>query len=105
VDVLKIDQSFIRQISTAGEDTAIVSAVIGMARSLNLKVIAEGVETFDELLFLRTRQCDEGQGFYFSRPVPADDFTALIEGGIPQCFAPSRALATVADKDYAHASP
>ena len=70
VDALKIDQSFVRQISTAGDDTTIVTAVIGMARSLKLRVVAEGVETLEELAFLRAHQCDEAQGYYFSRPVP-----------------------------------
>ena len=71
VDAVKIDQSFVRQISTAGDDTTIVKAVIGMARGLKLRVIAEGVETLEELAFLRAYRCDEAQGYYFSRPVPA----------------------------------
>jgi diguanylate cyclase (GGDEF)-like protein/PAS domain S-box-containing protein len=82
LDVLKIDQSFIRQISTPGEDTAIVTAVIGMARSLGLRVVAEGVETLAELEFLRDRQCDEVQGYYFSRPLPPHDFALLLREGI-----------------------
>jgi EAL domain-containing protein (putative c-di-GMP-specific phosphodiesterase class I) len=83
LDALKIDQSFVRQISTAGEDTAIVTAVIGMARSLKLRVIAEGVETIDELEFLRSHQCNEVQGYYFSRPIPAEEYVRLLRGGIP----------------------
>jgi diguanylate cyclase (GGDEF)-like protein/PAS domain S-box-containing protein len=83
LDALKIDQSFIRQIST-GEDTAIVTAVIAMARSLKLRVIAEGVETLDELTFLKAHQCDEAQGYYFSRPVPADRFAKLLRTGISE---------------------
>src|SRR5208282_5684140 len=62
LDALKIDQSFVRQISTAGDDTAIVTAVIGMAQSLQLRVIAEGVETLEEFEFLRVRQCEAAQG-------------------------------------------
>jgi diguanylate cyclase (GGDEF)-like protein/PAS domain S-box-containing protein len=84
VDILKIDQSFVRQISTAGEDTAIVTAVIGMARSLKLRVVAEGVETLEELEFLRACQCDEAQGFYFSRPVPPARFAELLRTGVPK---------------------
>ena len=84
LDALKIDQSFVRQISTAGEDTAIVSAVIGMARSLKLRVIAEGVETIEELEFLRARHCHEAQGYYFSRPVPPEQFAKLLKTGIPE---------------------
>jgi diguanylate cyclase (GGDEF)-like protein len=82
VDAVKIDQSFIRQISTAGDDTTIVKAVIGMARDLKLRVIAEGVETLEELAFLRAYRCDEAQGYYFSRPVPAQQFAMLLRNGI-----------------------
>jgi diguanylate cyclase (GGDEF)-like protein/PAS domain S-box-containing protein len=84
LDALKIDQSFVRQISTAGEDTAIVTAVIGMAQGLKLRVIAEGVESLEELTFLRGHQCDEAQGYYFSRPVFAQQFARLLETGIPE---------------------
>jgi diguanylate cyclase (GGDEF)-like protein/PAS domain S-box-containing protein len=84
VDALKIDQSFVRQISTAGDDTPIVTAVIGMARSLKLRVVAEGVETPEELEFLRMHQCDEAQGYYFSRPVLPQQFAKLLETGIPE---------------------
>jgi EAL domain-containing protein (putative c-di-GMP-specific phosphodiesterase class I) len=82
VDSLKIDQSFVHQISTEGGDTPIVSAVISMARSLNLRVIAEGVETAEELAFLRAHHCDEVQGYYFSRPVPPEQFARLLRTGI-----------------------
>ena len=81
VDALKIDQSFVRQISS-GDDTTIVIAVIAMARSLKLRVVAEGVETVGELTFLRAHQCDEAQGYYFSRPVPADQFAEMLKNGI-----------------------
>jgi diguanylate cyclase (GGDEF)-like protein len=84
LDALKIDQSFVRQISTAGEDTAIVTAVIGMAHSLKLRVIAEGVETLEELEFLRAHRCDAAQGYYFSRPVPPEQFAKLLDTGIPE---------------------
>jgi diguanylate cyclase (GGDEF)-like protein/PAS domain S-box-containing protein len=84
VDAVKIDQSFVRQISTAGEDTTIVKAVIGMARGLKLRVVAEGVETLEELAFLRAYRCDEAQGYYFSRPVPSQQFAMLVRNGIPE---------------------
>jgi len=87
VDALKIDQSFVRQISNAGDNKHIVTAVISMARSLKLRVIAEGVETLDELSFLRAHQCDEAQGYFFSRPVPPDEFARLLENGIRMPFA------------------
>jgi EAL domain-containing protein (putative c-di-GMP-specific phosphodiesterase class I) len=83
IDTLKIDQSFVRQIASADGDAAIVTAVIGMARSLKLKVVAEGVETFEELEFLHGHHCEEAQGYYFSRPVPAEQFAKLLQTGIP----------------------
>jgi diguanylate cyclase (GGDEF)-like protein len=84
VDALKIDQSFVRQISTPGDDTTIVKAVIGMARSLRLRVIAEGVETLEEVAFLRAYRCEEAQGYYFSRPVPAEQFAMLLRNGVAE---------------------
>jgi EAL domain-containing protein (putative c-di-GMP-specific phosphodiesterase class I) len=84
VDALKIDQSFIRQISTDGDDTTIVTAVIAMARSLKLRTVAEGVETPEELEFLRAHRCDEAQGYYFSPPVPAEHFAQLLQSGLSE---------------------
>ena len=83
VDALKIDQSFVNQISSGGGDTTIVTAVISMARSLGLRVVAEGVETVEQLAFLQGQNCDEAQGYYFSRPVPAEQFATLLTRGLP----------------------
>jgi diguanylate cyclase (GGDEF)-like protein/PAS domain S-box-containing protein len=82
IDALKIDQSFVRQITTAPADTSIVTAVISMGQSLKLRVIAEGVESQEELAFLQAHQCEEAQGFYFSRPVPPQQFAKLLETGV-----------------------
>jgi diguanylate cyclase (GGDEF)-like protein/PAS domain S-box-containing protein len=82
IDTLKIDQSFVAQIDSGDDDAAIVTAVLGMARSLKLRVVAEGVETFEQLEFLHARLCEEAQGYYFSRPVPAEQFANLLETGI-----------------------
>jgi diguanylate cyclase (GGDEF)-like protein/PAS domain S-box-containing protein len=84
IDALKIDQSFIRQITTAPDETTIVTAVISMGRSLKLRVVAEGVETQEELAFLQAHKCDEAQGFYFSRPVVPDQFAKLLKTGIQE---------------------
>jgi diguanylate cyclase (GGDEF)-like protein len=82
IDALKIDQSFIRQITTAPHDTHIVAAIISMGRSLRLRIVAEGVETSEELRFLQVHECDEAQGYYFSRPVPPEQFAKLLETGV-----------------------
>jgi diguanylate cyclase (GGDEF)-like protein/PAS domain S-box-containing protein len=82
IDALKIDQSFVHRITTAPDDTTIVTAIISMARSLNMRVVAEGVETQDEMTFLRAHKCDEAQGYYFSRPVVAPQFAILLQTGI-----------------------
>jgi diguanylate cyclase (GGDEF)-like protein/PAS domain S-box-containing protein len=87
VDSLKIDQAFVRQISMAGDNKHIVTAVISMARNLKMRVVAEGVETLEELSFLRAHQCDEAQGYYFSRPVPPEEFARLLQTGIRVPFA------------------
>jgi diguanylate cyclase (GGDEF)-like protein/PAS domain S-box-containing protein len=80
VDSLKIDQSFVRNMLTQPDDAAIVRGVISLAHSLKLKVVAEGVETAEQSRFLRLNRCDELQGFYFGRPVPASEFAALLGG-------------------------
>ena len=84
IDELKIDRSFLVDINTEGdnESAAIVVAIIALAHSLGLSVVAEGVETVEQLAFLRMRHCDEIQGYLFSKPVPAEEFTALLENRI-----------------------
>ena len=74
VDTLKIDRSFVRNVENDADDATIAKAIISLGKSLNLRVIAEGVETERQLDFLREHGCEEAQGFFFSRPVSADDF-------------------------------
>jgi len=82
IDALKLDQSFVRDIIANRDDAIVVDAVISMGKSLKHRVIAEGVETLEQLAFLRAHGCDEGQGYYFSRPVVAQHFAKLLETGI-----------------------
>jgi diguanylate cyclase (GGDEF)-like protein/PAS domain S-box-containing protein len=84
IDALKIDQSFIHQITTVPDETTIVAAVIAMGRSLKLRLVAEGVETQEELDFLQAHNCNEAQGYFFSRPVAAEEFALLLKTGVPQ---------------------
>ncbi|PWK05942.1 PAS domain S-box protein [Tumebacillus permanentifrigoris] len=78
IDKLKIDRTFVRDITTHAEDEAITKTIITLAKSLLLKVVAEGVETIDQIEKLRHLECDEFQGFYFSRPVPVEEFTHML---------------------------
>jgi len=74
IDTVKIDQGFVHEIETSAADRAIVSAVIRMAHGLSLRVTAEGVETEEQLAYLREQGCEEVQGFLFGRPKPAAEF-------------------------------
>ena len=78
IDVLKIDQGFVRDIPQSSDDMAISAAIIAMGHSMDLRVLAEGVETAEQLAFLRERGCDSYQGYFCSRPVPAEAFAALV---------------------------
>ncbi|WP_428827535.1 putative bifunctional diguanylate cyclase/phosphodiesterase [Azonexus sp. IMCC34842] len=81
IDTLKIDQSFVQDIDgdTDGEEVSLIGAIIAMGKSLKLRVIAEGIETSQQLAFLQSHHCAEGQGYYFNRPLPAAEFAALLK--------------------------
>ncbi|NCE83814.1 bifunctional diguanylate cyclase/phosphodiesterase [Pseudomonas sp. Q1] len=81
IDVLKIDQSFIRGLIVNNQDAQLISAIIGMGKSLDLNIIAEGVESLEQLKFLQAERCEEGQGFLFSKAVPAQEFILLLQAG------------------------
>jgi len=84
VSKLKIDRSFVRDVAVNLDDAAIATAIISMAKSLNLKVIAEGVENEAQMLFLQARQCDEIQGYYFSKPLAVDKIADKLQGAYPE---------------------
>jgi EAL domain-containing protein (putative c-di-GMP-specific phosphodiesterase class I) len=81
IDVLKIDRSFVNDITIDPDDAAIVASIISLAHSLRLQVIAEGVETEEQLSYLRQHDCDQIQGYFFSRPITAQAFTKMLEDG------------------------
>jgi EAL domain-containing protein (putative c-di-GMP-specific phosphodiesterase class I) len=82
IDVLKIDQSFIQKISSNLDDSTIISAIIGMGRNLHHIVIAEGIETREQIAYLQSQHCEEGQGYLLSPPIGAVQFGHLLETGI-----------------------
>lgn len=79
VDVVKIDQSFVKGIGTRHNDAVIVATIAAMARQLGLQIVAEGVETLEQVEFIRALQCDMAQGYHFSKPLPADEMSQLLE--------------------------
>lgn len=81
INVLKIDQSFVRGIADDKDDRLIIASIIGLAHNLQLRVVAEGVETAEQLAYLQQQRCDEIQGYYFSRPIEAGQFVAMLEEG------------------------
>jgi EAL domain-containing protein (putative c-di-GMP-specific phosphodiesterase class I) len=83
IDVLKIDQSFVHRITANLDESPIVSAIIDMGKNLKQRVIAEGIETQEQLTFLQAHHCAEGQGYLFSRPLAAAQFAHLLQMGLP----------------------
>lgn len=82
IDTLKIDRSFVRDLTTDADDASIVSAVVNMGKSLHMGVVAEGVETRDQLKFLQEHGCPEAQGYYFSHPLSGNKFAGLLRHGV-----------------------
>jgi EAL domain-containing protein (putative c-di-GMP-specific phosphodiesterase class I) len=82
IDTIKIDRTFVRDIATDEGDAAIIDAILAIARQLKLKSVAEGIETEEQLSLLLTKECEIGQGYLFSKPVPADEMAALLKKAI-----------------------
>ena len=91
VGKLKIDRSFVHDVAVNADDAAITTAIISMAKSLHLKVIAEGVENEAQMSFLRAHQCDEIQGYYFSKPLKVDDVAAILRSPVGRALAANNA--------------
>jgi EAL domain-containing protein (putative c-di-GMP-specific phosphodiesterase class I) len=79
INVVKIDKSFIRDMCEASNDHALVQAIVAMSQALGLEIVAEGVETEEQITLLKKMGCHYGQGFYFAKPLPATDFASFIE--------------------------
>ena len=92
MDTLKIDQSFVRNLTTDAGDAGIVSAVISMGKSLHMRVVAEGIETPEQLAFLQEQNCPEGQGYYFSQPLTVGEFTELLGRSVVEPRSPDGRL-------------
>ena len=90
VSKLKIDRSFVRDVAVNPDDAAITSAIISMAKNLNLRVIAEGVENEAQMAFLRAHHCDEIQGYYFSKPLSTDEVVNKLRDGLALVQDPER---------------
>jgi diguanylate cyclase (GGDEF)-like protein/PAS domain S-box-containing protein len=84
IDALKIDRTFVRDLAIEGDDASIVTAMIGMGRNLHMQVVAEGVETRQQLKILMEHGCHQAQGYYFGRPVPGEEFSRRLECGAEQ---------------------
>ena len=80
-DILKLDMEFIRGIGVSKRAESVIHSVIHMAKGLQMGLIAEGVETLEQLNFLRSKECENVQGFYYSKPLPINEFNKLIEAG------------------------
>jgi EAL domain-containing protein (putative c-di-GMP-specific phosphodiesterase class I) len=78
--MVKLDKEFINNIFSSDQDKIVVESVINLIKELKLKIVAEGIETKEQLDFLKNNQCDFGQGYYFSKPVPKDEWIHIITG-------------------------
>ena len=79
LDTIKIDRSFVRDVTRPGDNSTLTEAIIAMGKSLSLTVVAQGVETREQVEYLRSHACDEIQGFYFNKPMSAQEFTVLLQ--------------------------
>ena len=100
VDVLKIDRAFVMDLPENTSSAAIVDAIVTLAHGLGLEVVAEGVETPEQLAFLKAHGCDEGQGYYFGKPMPLDQFRLLLDQDRARLAAAKAASATEGRSSY-----
>ena len=101
MDVLKIDRSFVQGLGRVSEDTAIVRATIAFARSLGISVTAEGIETAEQLTYVRALGCDLGQGYYLSRPLAGEKAGELLSGGgVPSVGQEEWAISDVTGRQF-----
>ncbi len=107
IDSLKIDMSFVKHLRADSKEAAVVRAIVLLGTSLGKEVIAEGIETLAQMDLLRDLGCDSGQGYYLSRPLPAEDVSQLLQGQLtqPGLPAPMPVRLTIADKASPHAAP
>jgi EAL domain-containing protein (putative c-di-GMP-specific phosphodiesterase class I) len=82
IDILKIDRSFVNQITSDSDESTIVNAIVSMGKSLKYLVVAEGIETNEQRAYLEAHHCEEGQGYLFSKPLPAAQFATLLQSGV-----------------------
>jgi EAL domain-containing protein (putative c-di-GMP-specific phosphodiesterase class I) len=89
LDTLKLDRSFIKDIGLGSDNATILSALINIGKNLNHRVVAEGVETEEQMLYVRSQGCNEGQGYFFCHPMVAERFAQYLESGVKEPIAHS----------------
>jgi EAL domain-containing protein (putative c-di-GMP-specific phosphodiesterase class I) len=84
MDTLKVDKSFVGRLEKSNEDRAIIHTILTLGQKLGMEVVAEGVETLEQVTMLKQEHCDYGQGYFFAKPLPVEDAQALLARSVPQ---------------------